>query len=125
MDSSEHVREFVKEGAGMLVNISNDGYFGRSAAWQQHLLIARMRAAENRRWLLRATNDGITAMIDPLGEVTETLEPYQQVAGTFHYGIEHSTTTYTNYGDWFAWLCLASGIAICTLRQLGSRQPSQ
>ena len=51
------------------MNISNDGYFGHSAAREQHLEIARMRAAENRRWMLRVTNDGITAAIDP-GEST-------------------------------------------------------
>ena len=60
------VREFVRQGANLLVNLSNDGYFGHSAAREQHLEIARMRAVENRRWLLRSTNDGITAVIDPL-----------------------------------------------------------
>ena len=52
---------FAADGAEVLFNISNDGWFGKSAARQQHLEIVRMRAAENRRWILRATNDGITA----------------------------------------------------------------
>ncbi len=61
----DEVRQFVKGGANLLVNISNDGYFGHSAAREQHLEIARMRAVENSRWLIRSTNDGITAVIDP------------------------------------------------------------
>ncbi len=61
--------QFVKGGANLLVNISNDGYFGHSAAREQHLEIARMRAVENRRWLIRSTNDGITAVIDPAGRM--------------------------------------------------------
>jgi apolipoprotein N-acyltransferase len=67
------VRQFVRAGAEVLVNLSNDGYFGHSAAHEQHLAIVRMRAAENRRWIIRATNDGITAIIDPRGRVTERL----------------------------------------------------
>ena len=63
----DEVRQFVKGGANLLVNISNDGYFGHSAAREQHLEIARMRAVENSRWLIRSTNDGITAVIDPGG----------------------------------------------------------
>jgi apolipoprotein N-acyltransferase len=65
----DEVREFVKGGANLLVNISNDGYFGHSAAREQHLEIARARAVENNRWLIRSTNDGITAVIDPAGNV--------------------------------------------------------
>ena len=67
------VRQFVRSGAEVLVNLSNDGYFGHSEAHEQHLAIVRMRAAENRRWIIRATNDGITAVIDPRGRVTERL----------------------------------------------------
>ncbi len=63
------VRQFASDGAEVLVNLSNDGYFGHSAAREQHLELVRMRAAENRRWILRATNDGITATIDPAGRV--------------------------------------------------------
>src|SRR5271165_7172252 len=72
------VRQFVKQGADLLVNLSNDGYFGHTAARNQHLKIVRMRAVENRRWLLRATNDGITAVIDPVGRISESLPPYTE-----------------------------------------------
>ena len=78
----DEVRQFVKGGANLLVNISNDGYFGHSAAREQHLEIARMRAVENSRWLIRSTNDGITAVIDPAGRIDERLPLYQELVGT-------------------------------------------
>ena len=100
-------RQFPLAGAEMLFNLSNDGYFGASMpARQQHLELARMRAAENRRWVLFATNDGITAMIDPAGQITERLTPYRELGATMQYGFVSETTPYTRHGDWFAWGCL-------------------
>ncbi|HXG34889.1 MAG TPA: apolipoprotein N-acyltransferase [Bryobacteraceae bacterium] len=104
------VRRFAAEGAEVLVNISNDGYFGNTAAREQHLKIARMRAAENRRWLLRATNDGITTAIDPTGRLTDRLPPFQEAALRTHFSWVQDRTLYTRYGDWFAWLCAAGGL---------------
>jgi apolipoprotein N-acyltransferase len=104
------VREFTSAGAQMLLNLSNDGYFGDSAAREQHLSLARMRAAENRRWLLRSTNTGITAMIDPAGRVTERMEEYAETAADMRFNYIAETTLYTRWGDWFAWLCLAGSI---------------
>jgi apolipoprotein N-acyltransferase len=108
-----HVRQFVKDGATLLINLSNDGYFGHSAAREQHLEIARMRAIENRRWLLRVTNDGITAAIDPAGRVTQRLPMYQELNARMNYSYISETTLYTEQGDWFAWGCLlASALAL-------------
>jgi len=103
------VRQSARDGAGMLINLSNDGYFAHSAAREQHLELVRMRAAENRRWVLRSTNDGITAMIDPAGRVTERLQPYRQLAADMHFQYLQGTTFYTRHGDWFAWGCLVAG----------------
>jgi apolipoprotein N-acyltransferase len=64
-----------------------------------------MRAAENRRWILRATNDGITASIDPTGRVRESLPLYTEMARGVGYGYVREVTAYTLYGDWFAWGC--------------------
>lgn len=109
----DQVRQFVKGGANLLVNISNDGYFGHSAAREQHLEIARMRAVENSRWLIRSTNDGITAVIDPAGTINERLPLYQELVEHMHFGFRSGTTFYTSYGDWFAWGCLiAAAIAL-------------
>jgi apolipoprotein N-acyltransferase len=110
------VRAFARDGAELLVNLSNDGYFGKSAAREQHLSLVRMRAAENRRWILRATNDGITAMINPTGHVTERLPPYQELASEMRFGYESVVTPYTRYGDWFAWMCLGIGLLAAALR---------
>src|SRR5262249_51195642 len=113
----QEVREFVKQGAELLVNISNDGYFGHSAAREQHLMIARMRAAENRRWLLRVTNDGVTAAINPLGRVTQRLPMYKEVGAAMEYGWISDTTFYSENGDWFAWGCLLASVVALFLSQ--------
>ena len=65
----DEVRKFARDGAQVLVNISNDGWYGDSGAWKQHIQQTRMRAIENDRWLLSATNTGLTAAIDPLGRI--------------------------------------------------------
>jgi apolipoprotein N-acyltransferase len=109
------VRQFAHDGADVFVNLSNDGYFGASAAHEQHLSLVRMRAAENARWIIRATNDGITATIDPSGRVTERLSPFAQLAATMRYGTSKDQTPYTRLGDWFAWSCLVVGILGCIL----------
>lgn len=106
-----YVRQFVQKGATVLVNLSNDGYFGRLSGREQHLLLVRMRAAENRRWLLRATNDGITAAIDPAGRIDQQLPPFRKLAGRMRFSFRKDTTPYTQYGDWFVWTCLVAGCA--------------
>ena len=106
------VRQFTLHGAEVLVNLSNDGYFGNSQAHQQHLEIARMRAAENRRWILRATNDGITASIDPHGHIANRIAPFQQSAALMPFDYEREMTFYTRHGDWFAWSCLAGSLLL-------------
>ena len=99
------VRKFVADGAEVLFNISNDGWFGKSAARQQHLDLVRMRAAENRRWVLRSTNDGITATIDPAGRVRSSLPLYQAGASYTKFQYIADQTIYTRFGNWFAALC--------------------
>lgn len=105
------VRQFTLNGAEVLMNLSNDGYFGQSASREQHLSLVRMRAAENGRWILRSTNDGITAVIDPAGRVTDRMQPYQEMAATMKYNFTRALTPYVHYGDWFAWGCLVIGLA--------------
>jgi len=74
------------------------------------LMLARMRAAENERWLLRPTNDGFTASIDPAGRVIDELPPYRVAAGRLQYATAFKTTIYSKTGDIFAWNALALGI---------------
>lgn len=117
------VRRFAKSGAEVLVNLSNDGYFGDTAAREQHLLIARMRAAENRRWLLRATNNGITCSIDPLGRIRRQLDPFERLAARLYFDYETALTPYTRYGDWFAWLCLVVSLGAVVLSERPRYRP--
>jgi apolipoprotein N-acyltransferase len=106
------VRQFTLQGSEMLVNLSNDGYFGDSAAREQHLSLVRMRAAENQRWILRATNDGITAMIDPAGRMTDTIPSHKETSEVMRFNYASDITPYTRYGDWFPWTCLAAAIGL-------------
>jgi apolipoprotein N-acyltransferase len=64
--------------AAYLINVSNDAWFGDSLAPHQHLAIARMRALENERWMLRSTNTGISAVIDHKGRVVGTVPPFER-----------------------------------------------
>jgi apolipoprotein N-acyltransferase len=106
------VRQFAANGAEVLANISNDGWFGRSAARDQHLQIVRMRAAENRRWVLRSTNDGITAAVDPSGRVRLVRPRYVQAAALPEFNYVQGKTFYTEHGDWFAIGCVLAS-AVC------------
>ena len=105
------VRKFADRGAEVLFNISNDGWFGKSAARRQHLTIVRMRAAENRRWILRATNDGITATIDSAGRLRGGLPLYTQATSYTGFNYESGKTIYTRCGDWFPLLCATLALA--------------
>ena len=106
------VREFARGGAQVLVNLSNDGYFGHSEAREQHLSLVRMRAAENRRWIIRSTNDGLSAIIDPAGRIRQEMPPYRELAETVRYNYSEVETPYTRYGDWFAWSCLILSLGL-------------
>ena len=109
------VRRFTAKGADVLINLSNDAYFGHSEARVQHLALVRMRAVENRRYIIRATDDGITAVINPAGQVIQQLKPFQEMAATVKFGTVNTTTFYARHGDWFAWSCLLVGIALAGL----------
>jgi apolipoprotein N-acyltransferase len=112
------VRQFAARGAEVLVNISNDSWYGRTAARHQHLLIARMRAMENARWLLRATNDGITSIINPAGQIVAALPSYEQAVldGRFSYSSER--TWFTRFGEWFWYASMAATALLLALPKL-------
>ncbi|MBZ5523232.1 MAG: apolipoprotein N-acyltransferase [Acidobacteriia bacterium] len=112
----EEVREFAAGGAEVLVNISNDGWYGDTSAPYQHLEMARMRAIENDRWMLVATNTGITAAIDPYGRVVKRAKRNERTALVVPFGTRAETTFYTRNGDLFAWLCVVISLAAVFLR---------
>jgi apolipoprotein N-acyltransferase len=101
----DEVRQFVKNGAEVLVNISDDGWYGDSGAAWQHLNMVRMRAIENHRWILRSTNTGITSTISPSGRVVASMPRKIRSAINVPFGYERDVTFYTQHGDVFAYLC--------------------
>jgi apolipoprotein N-acyltransferase len=106
------IREFANKGANLLINISNDGWFGKSAAAEQHLRMARVRAVENRRWILRVTNSGITAAVDPYGRTYTSIPRDVRGAADLPYDFRTDKTLYTRFGDWFAWLCVIVSVIL-------------
>ncbi len=86
--------------AAYLVNVSNDGWFGDSLAPHQHLEMARMRALETGRWLLRATNTGISAFIDPRGRIVARAPQFQAVALVGGFEPRVGATPYVRVGAW-------------------------
>jgi len=94
--------------ATLLVNVSNDAWFGDSIAPHQHRQIAQVRAAEAGRWLLRATNTGVTAVIDPRGRVAATLPQFE--AAVLKYNVQGFTGA-TPYARWGNWLVVVAALA--------------
>jgi apolipoprotein N-acyltransferase len=101
----DEVRQFVKNGAEVLVNISDDGWYGDTSAGWQHLNMVRMRAIENHRWILRSTNTGVTTAINPYGRVTVSLPRHIRSSLHASFGYEDDITFYTAHGDLFAYAC--------------------
>ncbi|MBZ5721244.1 MAG: apolipoprotein N-acyltransferase [Acidobacteriia bacterium] len=112
----DEIRQPVAAGAQVLVNVSNDGWYGDSGAYAQHLKQARMRAVENNRWLLRDTNTGVTAAIDPYGRVVTSAPRKLRTAVDVPYALASVTTFYTRHGDWFAYLCAIISMAVLFMR---------
>ncbi|MCX8116831.1 MAG: apolipoprotein N-acyltransferase [Desulfobacterota bacterium] len=106
-------RRFVKEGANFLVTITNDAWFGRTSAPYQHLTIAVFRAIENRVFIARSANTGISAFIDPVGRIYKQGGLFTEEALNGTIGLSKEKTFYTLYGDVFAWTC--SGLSIALL----------
>jgi len=120
----DEVRRFAEHGAQVLVNISNDGWYGDSGAYAQHLKQARMRAVENDRWLLRDTNTGVTASIDPYGRVVASVARKIRTSLQAPYTLSNATTFYSRHGDWFAYACaiISAGALIMRLAGRERRQ---
>jgi apolipoprotein N-acyltransferase len=106
-------RRFVKKGANFLVTITNDAWFKKTSAPYQHFSIATFRAVENRVFIARAANTGISGFIDPKGKIVKQGDIFTEEAMSGTIGLSKKKTFYTLYGDVFAWVC--SGLSICLL----------
>jgi len=124
-------REFAKRGAQLFVNVTNDGWFERSAGSMQHLSHAVFRCAENKLPMVRSANTGVTCVIDRFGRVVQKLE--DEKGDTFSEGvlfanvnvpIYSQATFYTRNGEFFSLVCLATSAAFgvfLVLQNVGRR----
>jgi apolipoprotein N-acyltransferase len=112
----DEVRQFADQGAQVFVNISNDGWYGDSGAYAQHLNQTRMRAVESNRWLLSATDTGVTASIDPWGRVVARVPRKERTTLVAPYALASDTTFYARHGDWFAYGCAIISIGALLTR---------
>jgi apolipoprotein N-acyltransferase len=106
------VRRFTAAGADLLVNVTNDGWYGSTSAPYQHVAMARLRAVESGRSLVRAANTGISVIVDPRGRLIAASRLLERRAVVADVPLAAETTPYARWGDVFGWSCLAASIAL-------------
>jgi apolipoprotein N-acyltransferase len=107
-----HVRRTVAAGANLLVTMTNDAWFGDSAALREHDSLALWRAVENRRYLIRATNTGFSSVTDPLGRTVAALPTQTATAASVRVQLLGGATPYQRFGNTFGYFTLALAIAL-------------
>ena len=111
----ELVRDFAKNGARLIVNITNDAWFGRTSGPLQHLAMYPFRAVEHRTSVVRAANTGVSAFIAPTGQILQRIPLYERDIATAAVPLRVVTTLYTRFGDWLAYLgllCTAGAVLV-------------
>ncbi|HUR97956.1 MAG TPA: apolipoprotein N-acyltransferase [Pyrinomonadaceae bacterium] len=109
-------RRYVRDGADVLIEMTNDGYLGPTPVLRQHLANAVFRAVETNRPVLRVTNVGITAYINERGEVLDETQGYTEDTRVWSVGKSDGRQTfYVKYGDWFGWLCSIVSLVLLAL----------
>ena len=100
-------RQYFLDGADLLINLTNDSWSLKKSAQIQHWAIARIRAIENRRTLVRSTNSGLSCVVDPWGKVLWEMPQFEAKSITVDVPVYEPSipTIYTRYGEWFAKLC--------------------
>ncbi len=117
-------RQPVKRGARFLINITNDAWFGRSAASYQHIDMAVMRAVENRVPIVRAANTGITGVIDATGRIRQSTGLFvEETLLTTIYPRSEPLTFYSRFGDVFSFACIAGVVFLGLFARRNNRQP--
>lgn len=99
-------RLLAKHQAALLLNLTNDAWFGTSSGPYQHFAITVFRAVENKKALVRVANSGISGFIDPVGRIQSTTSLNQTATQSERLPLMRSTTIYTSLGDIFAFLCI-------------------
>jgi apolipoprotein N-acyltransferase len=109
-------RTLVKNEANLLVNITNDAWFGKSSAPYQHFSMAVFRAVENKRSLVRSANTGISGFVDPTGKILASTPLFTESTLTRDVSLLQTRTIYSRIGDLFAWTCLALAFVVVIRR---------
>ena len=113
----ESAREYKQKGADLLVNITNDAWFGKTSAPFQHLSMTVFRAVENRLYLVRAANTGISAIIDPTGKILSQTGIFERTVLKGEVKYIDEKTFYAAYGDMFVYVCGIVLIPYCFILQ--------
>jgi apolipoprotein N-acyltransferase len=109
-------RAFVKTGkANLLINLTNDAWYGKTVAPWQHARLAQWRAIETRRSLVRVTNTGVTSVINAKGEMIESLPLFNAGVLKADIALLDGETPYVRFGDWFAWSATLISLAVLLL----------
>ena len=118
-------RMAINNGARFLVNITNDGWFDTTSAPHQHLFMAKFRSIENRVWLLRAANTGISGAFDPTGLLVDSIDLGESGWINIQMSAPNSVGSfYTKFGDLFAWSCIIV-FSLILFRALTHQQTSE
>jgi apolipoprotein N-acyltransferase len=110
------VRRYVQGGADFLVNITNDAWYGRTAAPYQHVAMVVFRAVENNAFLVRAANTGISAVVHPTGRVLAASDLFEEAILVQTIRTRKEDTFYSRHGDVFAWLSLLGAMASLVMK---------
>ncbi len=100
----------MRNGAGYLTIITNDGWWGNTSGHEQHFAYARLRAIEFDRWIVRSANNGISGIIAPDGSVKVETPYWKTTAFNYDVPVLTSQTFYTRFGDWLPYLMIALSI---------------
>ncbi|MGZ4158624.1 MAG: apolipoprotein N-acyltransferase, partial [Bacteroidia bacterium] len=112
----EFVTRYIKKGAQFISIITNDGWWGDTPGYRQHLKYGALRAIENRRWIVRSANTGTSCFISPLGEVQQATKWWQPVSVSGTIELNNELTFYTRFGDYIGRIAMytAFSLIICS-----------
>lgn len=108
----EYVTDYIKNGANFISVITNDGWWGNTPGHVQHLKLSRLRAIENRRWVVRSANTGISCFISPEGEISQATKYWEPASISGNIRLNERLTFYTRFGDYIGRICLYTAILL-------------
>lgn len=99
-----YVNRYIQEGAQFIAIVTNDGWWGNTSGKDQHLLYAKLRAIENRRWVARSANTGISAFINQRGDITQQTAWWEEASLAEEINLSEEMTFYAKHGDWIVYI---------------------